>query len=145
MPPLHYHKPRITPSSVKNALALGGKCYIIIKDWLEDCLAVDPSKKRCLAEKDYTLKQILRRAKETIKAKDRHRKSFDEGVQASHELVDNRESQWTVYSLVLKGGESLGRNHIYMDDTGFEYKVVCTRINTEGKVKSEKYIIYVCQ
>jgi hypothetical protein len=36
-----------------------------------------------------------------------------------------------------------GLNHIYCDDTGFEYKVVCTRLNSDGKVKSEKYTIYV--
>lgn len=34
-------------------------------------------------------------------------------------------------------------NHVYCDQTGFEYEVVCTRLNTDGKVKSEKYTIYV--
>jgi hypothetical protein len=56
-------------------------------------------------------------------------------------MVDN--SEWTVYGLPLKGPKYLGLNHLYVDHTGFEYKIICTRINTEGKVKSEKYIIYV--
>lgn len=51
-------------------------------------------------------------------------------------IIDYNSSLWSI-------NMSSGLNHVYFDQTGFEYKVVCTRLNSEGKVRSEKYILYV--
>lgn len=133
----------INDFSVKKAWALGPKCHIVVKDWLEDCLPPENAKKRCRAEKGYTLNRVLKRLNRTHKAQIRYRQSFEEGVRAAKELVDNRKSTFRVHLNQAYGVDSLGLNHVFCDDTGFEYKVVCTRINTDGKVKSEKYTIYV--
>jgi hypothetical protein len=131
--------------AVKRALALGRRCNIVVKDWLEDCLITcEPSKKRCRAEKGYTINRILQRVNKSHEATQNYRESFEKGVRAGHEMVDNSESHWSVYQLPLKGPKSSDLSHIYVDPTGFEYKIVCTRLSTIGKVKSEKYTIYVC-
>ncbi|KAH8596921.1 hypothetical protein B0O99DRAFT_705185 [Bisporella sp. PMI_857] len=77
-------------SQVKKALSLGKYCNIVVGDWLADCLVSNNSKKRRRVEKGYTLNRVLRRVDKTRKAQERYRESFEEGVRAGHELVDNR-------------------------------------------------------
>jgi hypothetical protein len=122
-------------------LKLGRHCNIVVKDWLEDCLTEKTQRLR--AEKGYSLNRVLKRGVQTIRRQENYRNSFEAGVRAGHELIDNSESPWTVYNIVLRGPKFIALNHIYVDHAGFEYKAVCTRINTNGKVKSEKYTIYV--
>ena len=69
---------------------LGKRCNIVIPDWLEDCLTAQNSKKRCKAEKGYTLSRVLKRVHKTKLAQQRYRESFENGVRTGHALVDNR-------------------------------------------------------
>jgi len=69
---------------------LGKRCNIVIPEWLEDCIIVQNSKKRCRAEKGYTLSRVLKRVHKTKMAQQRYRASFENGVRAGHALVDNR-------------------------------------------------------
>ena len=121
-------------------------CKIVVKDWLEDCLApVNPSKKLCRVEKQYLLPIVLERINKANESKALHIKNFGDSFGVAHELTTNREFDWPWYQMPLKNfPKYLGEHHVYVDSTGFEYKAVCTRINTEGKVKSERYTIYVC-
>jgi hypothetical protein len=127
---------------VKKAKALGNQCHILTKDWLEDCLIGHPTKKRCRAEGPYTLKRVFKRVGAAKDKQHEYRQKFEDGVNASYELVDNRKLSWDVGHGPLLNSTS-GLSHIYYDETGFEYKIVCTRIKSDGKVKSEKYILYV--
>lgn len=72
------------------AKLLGDQCHIVVRDWLEDCLIGDFKKKRFKPEKEYTLNHVLKRINDGLKKKADCRLKFEEGVQASYELVDNR-------------------------------------------------------
>lgn len=120
-------------------------CWIVSYSWLEDCLGVmtKSHKKKRLSEKGYTLKRTLDRISQTLDAQTKYRVSFEEGVRAGNDLVGNRESPWNVYNLPLKDDRKLGLHHIFLDQTGFEYKVDCVRRNECGQTIWEKYTIYV--
>lgn len=117
---------------VKKANSKG--CWIVTYTWLEDCLigTTKAHTKKRLSEKAYTLESL-----------NKHRASFEGGVRAADDLVGNRESPWDVYNSMLKNDRQLGLHHIYLDQTGFEYKVDCVRINDCGQAGFEKYTIYV--
>lgn len=130
---------------VKKAWALGRQCNIVVRDWLEDCLSHDEKKKRARAEKGYTLDQVLKRVNQSHKARQRYRESFEDGVRACNELADHSKSSFQA-QLNLPVPEFLelsGLHRIHYDADGFEYKIICTRINNSGRVKTEKYTIYV--
>ena len=74
---------------VKKAWALGKQCHIVIKDWLEDCLIGHASQKRCRPETGYTLGRILKRVNDSLTRQKEYRLSFEAGIRASHDLVDN--------------------------------------------------------
>jgi hypothetical protein len=75
-------------AQVKKAWALGSKCNIVVKDWLEDCLIAKP--KRVRAVKGYSLPRVIKRGKQAIKNQIKYRQSFEDGVRTSYEFVDNR-------------------------------------------------------
>ncbi|TVY27199.1 hypothetical protein LHYA1_G004653, partial [Lachnellula hyalina] len=112
-------------TQVKKALQLGNKCEIVNYDWIVDCLVGPGLKKRLLGAKSYTLKQALKRLKEGKKNIEEHKANFEDGVKVSKELCNNN------------------LNHVYYDSDAFEYKVVLTRINLDGKVKTEKYTLFL--
>jgi hypothetical protein len=74
---------------VKKAWALGKQCHIVIRDWLEDCLIRHASQKRCRPETGYTLGRILKRVNDSLTKQKEYRLSFEAGIRASHDLVDN--------------------------------------------------------
>ncbi|KAG0645267.1 hypothetical protein D0Z07_8866 [Hyphodiscus hymeniophilus] len=111
---------------VKKARALGRSCYIVTKDWLDDCLIRTKKKpKRREVETPYTLDSILKRLHQSPAKQQEYRDRFEKGVKAGNEFVDN--DLW----------------HVYYDGTGFEYKVVCHRFPEAGSTMCEKYTIYL--
>ena len=130
--------------AVKKALQLGNKCEIVNYDWIVDCLVGPGLKKRLLGAKTYTLKQALKRLKEGKKNIEEHKANFEDGVKVSKELCNNSES--LLYHICfgfLIADTITDLNHVYYDSDAFEYKVVLTRINLDGKVKTEKYTLFV--
>jgi hypothetical protein len=77
---------------VRKALAKGKKCFIVSKDWLEDCLVPSKDKKRCLREKGYTLNTIMKRVRDGWKKNKEYRQAFEDGVNLSREMMGNRKS-----------------------------------------------------
>ncbi|TAQ84637.1 hypothetical protein B7494_g7041 [Chlorociboria aeruginascens] len=103
-------------------------CFIVVIDWLEDCLVPTNAKKRCRAERGYTLDRTIRRIKAGKNAQKTYREKFQVGIDESKELVPMR------------------LNHIYYDSDAFEYRVILTRINgvnTKGNIVVEKYTLYL--
>jgi hypothetical protein len=76
--------------AVKKALALKTQCHIVARDWLEDCLIGHATRKRCRAEKPYTIGRVLKRIRNGLDKQKEYRVKFEDGVRASYELVDNR-------------------------------------------------------
>ena len=70
------------------------RCYIVVFDWLEDCLQ---GHKRKRTERGYTLDRTLTRIKKGKTDHDKFRTKFEEGVRASKELCDNRESNPVIF------------------------------------------------
>lgn len=129
---------------VKKAWRLGRRCNIVVRDWLEDCLPCEEKKKRARPEKGYMLDRVLKRVNQSYNAQQRYRKSFEDGVQAGRDMVENCTfSQYTYSDLKHSLIQTPGLHHYYVDSNVFEYKIVCTRINNAGCVNSEKYTIYV--
>lgn len=86
---------------VKKAVALGKKCHIVVRDWLEDCLIGHAKHKRCRVEKPYTLGRVLKRVKNGLEKQKEYRLKFAlESVLASEELVNNGRHPCTDYILV---------------------------------------------
>jgi len=83
---------------VRKAWALGRKCFIVVRDWLEDSLIGNSKKKTKRAEKPYTLNRVLKRVHRGLEDKKRYQESFEEGVRAGKELVDNRTGTTLVLS-----------------------------------------------
>lgn len=56
------------------------------------------------------------------------------------------EEQPRVGTRVLTYIFQTGLHKVYYDETGFEYKIVLTRLDksSDGKIKSEKYTLFVC-
>ena len=81
---------------VRKAWALGRRCNIVVRDWLEDCLPYVEKKKRVRPEKGYTLDRVLKRVNQSRKAQQRYRESFEDNIRASHELVDNSKAPWPI-------------------------------------------------
>ncbi|RDW68403.1 hypothetical protein BP5796_09060 [Coleophoma crateriformis] len=115
---------------VAAALKLGSRqCKIVVGDWLEDCL-IGGKRARLLNEKPYTLDRVLLRIKNAKKEMILHKQKFDDGIRSCKQLVDNNLYQ------------------VYYDSTGFQYKVVLTRLSFDGRIdknKLEKYTLYLYQ
>ncbi|KAE8452538.1 hypothetical protein EG329_000441 [Mollisiaceae sp. DMI_Dod_QoI] len=102
------------------------KCNIVVFDWLLDCTV--NKHKSCRAAAGYTLDRTIKRIRKGKTDHAEYRRKFEEGVKESKDLCDNR-----LY-------------HIYYDHTGFEYKVMLTRINLgshSDKPMVEKYTLYL--
>ncbi|KAF7888068.1 uncharacterized protein EAF02_002609 [Botrytis sinoallii] len=112
-------------TQVRKAMAMGKRCHIVVIDWLVDCLTLKTNKKRKLVVTGYTLGRVIRRLHHTEDQKTKYRQRFEENVKASKELCDDR------------------LNHVYIDQTNFEYKVVLTRVLLHGKNKNQKYTVYL--
>lgn len=130
--------------AVKKALQLGKGCEIVNYDWIVDCLVGPGLKKRLLVAKGYTLKRTLMRLENGKRSIKEHKANFEEGVKVSKELCNNGESLFcSIYFKILITDNIADLNHVYYDSDAFEYKVVLTRINLDGKVKTEKYTLFV--
>ncbi|TVY36751.1 hypothetical protein LSUB1_G004371 [Lachnellula subtilissima] len=130
--------------AVKKALQLGNKCEIVNYDWIVDCLVGPGLKKRLLGAKSYTLRQALKRLNEGKKNIEEHKANFDDGVKYSKELCNNSEPLLCHICFgSLIADTIIDLNHVYYDSDAFEYKVVLTRINLDGKVKTEKYTLFL--
>ncbi|TEY39999.1 hypothetical protein BOTCAL_0443g00060 [Botryotinia calthae] len=112
-------------AQVRKAMAMGKRCHIVVIDWLVDCLTLKTNKKKKLVVTGYTLGRVIRRLHHTEDQKIKYRQRFEENVKASKELCDDR------------------LNHVYIDQTNFEYKVVLTRVLLHGKNKNQKYTVYL--
>ncbi|TGO84184.1 hypothetical protein BPOR_0538g00050 [Botrytis porri] len=112
-------------AQVRKAMAMGKRCHIVVIDWLVDCLTLETNKKKKLVVTGYTLGRVIRRLHHTEDQKIKYRQRFEENVKASKELCDDR------------------LNHVYVDHTNFEYKVVLTRVLLHGKNKNQKYTVYL--
>ncbi|KAH6673136.1 hypothetical protein B0J14DRAFT_667985, partial [Halenospora varia] len=113
-------------SQVQKAWSLGKlKCSIIVLEWIEDSLLGPHGTKRLRAERGYTLDRTLARIKKGRTDHEKFRARFEEGVRIARDLCDSN------------------LHHVYCDSTGFEYKVVLTRINFNNKIPMERFTLFL--
>ena len=68
---------------------LGGKCKIVVFDWLEDCLIGKRLQKKLIVEKPYTLDRTIKRIEKGKRNQTKYRAQFEDGARIAKELVDN--------------------------------------------------------
>ena len=122
-------------------MALGFACVTVVPDYIIDCI---PSGKppTLKYDKPYTLNRVIQRLRLSKKKQRNWRNNFEEGVKASKEIIDSSKAYFRRCDGVLTS-DQIGLHHIFYDQTGFEYKIVCSRVNEHGSAKVEKYTIYV--
>lgn len=125
-------------------MELGPKCVIVVFDWIIDCLLGPKLGKRLLQPKRYTLHRTLKVLKKGKTSLAEYRAEFKEGVRESRELCNNGEFLHDVSCPQFNIAHGFAElNHVYYDPDGFVYKVVLTRVNSEGRVMTEKYTLFV--
>lgn len=139
----------MTTASVKKAWEAQTqihRVHIVVFDWLEDSLLGAKGQKKKRAEKGYTLDRTIARLKKGKTDHDKFRKSFEDGVRASKELCDNSKFDYMTDLKITFADYArfTGLHKIYYDETGFEYKIVLTRLDKSAdRIKCEKYTLFV--